>query len=87
MRAGKMPRSLTQLQDWASRNFSPRLGKGGVLTPPLPTLLIVPRSRARRSPSADGLRGARDEQKVGSHFAAGLKPRPSGRPTQSGRVW
>jgi hypothetical protein len=37
--------------------------KGGVLTPPLPTLPIVPPSRAPRCPSAEGLRGARDANK------------------------
>ena len=42
-----------------SRNFSLRMGKGGVLTPPLPTLLIVPPSRAPRSLFPQAARGAR----------------------------
>src|SRR5208283_5956864 len=49
--------------------------------PPFPALLIDPPSRAPCSPAVAGLHGARDEQKVGSRFAAGLKPRPSGRLT------
>ena len=44
-------------------------------------------SRAPRSPALAGLRGTRDEPEAGSRFAAGLKPRPSGRPTQNGRTW
>ena len=40
--------------------------------------LIIPVSRAPRSPSADGQRGARDQQRAGAAIPAGLKPRPSG---------
>jgi hypothetical protein len=71
----------------SSLNFSPRTRKGGVLTPPIPTLLTVSPSRAPRSPSADGLRGARGEKGGGSRFAAGLKPRPSDPLSQKGVAW
>jgi hypothetical protein len=54
----------------ANRSFSPGMGKGGVLTPPLPTFLTVSPSRTPRSPALAGLRGARDEPEAGSRFAA-----------------
>jgi hypothetical protein len=34
-----------------------------------------------------GMRGARDKQRSASRFEAGLKPRPSGHPTQNGGAW
>jgi hypothetical protein len=68
----------------ASRDFSPRMGKGGVLTPPLQDAFRFSAFLAPRAACFHKLRGARDEQKVGSRFAAGLKPRPSDRPTEKG---
>ena len=52
--------------------------KGGALAPLRSRLQFFILSRARRSPEASGLRGARDREMISKDLAAaGLKPRPS----------
>jgi hypothetical protein len=60
-------------------------GRAGLQPRRYKAFLIIPLSRAPRSPSADGLRGARDQQRVGAAISAGLKPRPSGSPLRASK--
>jgi hypothetical protein len=62
-----------------------RSGRAGLQPRRYKAFLIVPVSRAPRSPSADGLRGARDQQRAGAAISAGLKPRPSGSPLRASK--
>jgi hypothetical protein len=60
-------------------------GRAGLQPRRYKAFLIVPVSRAPRSPSADGLRGARDQQRAGVAISAGLKPRPSRSPLRASK--
>jgi len=60
-------------------------GRAGLQPRRYKAFLIIPVSRAPRSPSADGLRGARDQQRAGAAIPAGLKPRPSGSPRRASK--
>jgi len=59
---------------WISQH---RSGRAGLQPRRYKAFLIIPVSRAPRSPDASGLRGARDEERVRAAISAGLKPRPS----------
>jgi hypothetical protein len=61
-------------------------GRAGLQPRRYKPFLIIPVPRAPRSPSADGLRGARDQQRAGAAISAGLKPRPSGSPLRASNV-
>jgi hypothetical protein len=60
-------------------------GRAGLQPRRYKAFLIIPVSRAPRSPSADGLRGARDQQRAGAAISAGLKPHPSGSPLRASK--
>ena len=60
-------------------------GRAGLQPRRYKAFLIIPVFPAPRSPSADGLRGARDQQRAGAAISAGLKPRPSGSPLRASK--
>ncbi|MGA9057408.1 MAG: hypothetical protein WB763_12960, partial [Terriglobia bacterium] len=62
-------------------------GRAGLQPRRYKAFLIIPVSRAPRSPSADGQRGARDQQRAGAAIPAGLKPPPFRQPTKSVQTW
>src|SRR5271157_1477293 len=60
-------------------------GRAGLQPRRYKALMIIPLSRAPRSPAPAGLRGARDQQRAGAAISAGLKPRPSGGPLRASK--
>jgi hypothetical protein len=68
---------------WLARISHHGSGRAGLQPRRYKAFLIIPGSRAPRSPAVAGLRGARDIQRVGASISAGLKPRPSGSPVRA----
>ena len=70
---------------WLARISHHGSGRAGLQPRRYKAFLIIPLSRAPRSPAPAGLRGARDQQRAGAAISAGLKPRPSGSPLRASK--